>query len=89
MSNPIITGKFAILYTSASSDAAWVFQTEEEARSHAFGGEGRFELWEALEGLFSYDCRNGALSAPMDRELLEAWEYFEEYDESEESDSID
>ena len=78
-----ITGKFAIIFTSASSDAAWVFQTEEEARSHAFSGEGRFELWEGLSGEFKYDCRNGMLSAPMDRELLEAWEYFEEYEEEE------
>ena len=74
----IITGKFAILYTSASQDAAWVFQTEEEARSHGFAGEGRFELWEAVEGLFEYDTRNGSLGAPADRELLGCWEYFEE-----------
>ena len=74
-----ITGKFVITFTNASQDAAWVFQTEEEARSHAFAGEGRFELWEGLSGDFEYDTRNGMLSAPMDRELLEAWEYFEEY----------
>lgn len=80
---PIITGHYAILYTSASQDAAWVFQTEEEARNHAFSGEGRFELWEAVEGLFEYDCRNGSLAAPLDRELLEAWEYFEEYEDFE------
>ena len=78
-----ITGKFAITFTNASQDAAWVFQTEEEARSHAFSGEGRFELWEGLSGDFEYDTRNGALSAPMDRELLEAWEYYDE-DEGEE-----
>ena len=29
MSSYVITGKFAILYTGPSSDAAWVFQTEE------------------------------------------------------------
>ena len=81
MSNYIITGKFAILFTSPNSDAAWVFQTEEEARSHAFSGEGRFELWEACEGCFSYDTRNGSLAAPLDRELIECWEYFEEYEE--------
>ena len=73
---PTITGPFAILYTSASQDAAWVFQTEEEARSRAFSGEGRLELWEAVEGLFEYDCRNGSLAAPSDRELLEAWGVF-------------
>ena len=83
----ILTGKFAILFASTSSDAAWVFQTEEEARAHAFAGEGRFELWEGLSGDFEYDTRNGCLAAPRDRELLEAWEYFEEY--FEESDSID
>ena len=82
-----LTGKFAITFTKASQDAAWVFQTEEEARAHAFAGEGRFELWEGLSGEFKYDTRNGMLSAPMDRELLEAWEYYEEY--FEESDSID
>ena len=82
-----ITGKFAITFTNVSQDAAWVFQTEEEARSHAFSGEGRFELWEGLSGVFKYDTRNGCLAAPRDRELLEAWEYFEEY--FEESDSFD
>jgi hypothetical protein len=86
MSSYVITGKFAILYTSTSQDAAWVFASGAEARAHAFSGEGRFELWEAIGGEFSYDCRNGALSVPMDRELLESWEYFEE---EEESDSFD
>ena len=80
MSNTI-TGRFAITFTNPSQDAAWVFQTEEEARSHGFAVEGRFELWEACEGLFEYDTRNGSLAAPMDRELLDAWEYFEEYEE--------
>lgn len=80
MSDYILTGKFAILYTSESQDAAWVFQTQEEARSHAFSGEGRFELLEACEGQFEYDTRNGALSAPLDREVLETWETWEEKD---------
>ena len=81
MTSYILTGKFAILFTSPNSDAAWVFQTEEEARSHGFAGEGRFELWVGISGEFEYDCRNGMLSAPMDRELIECWEYFEEYEE--------
>lgn len=79
MSNTI-TGRFAILYTSPNSDAVWVFQTEEEARAHSFGGEGRFELWEGLSGDFEYDTRNGMLSAPKERELLDCWEYFEDYE---------
>ena len=92
MSSYTITGKFAITFSNASQDAAWVFQTEEEARSHAFAGEGRFELWEAVEGLFEYDCRNGSLAAPLDRELVDCWEYLEEYEEGmepKESDPID
>lgn len=70
---------FAVVYEGQTGDAAWVFDTLEEALGLQFGGEGWFEVWEAEgEGVFERDPASGALWAPARRRLIKEWSYFDE-----------
>ena len=73
-------GRFAVVYEGKNVDAAWVFDTLEEALSLQFGGEGWFEVWEAEEGVFERNPASGALWAPARRRLIKEWSYFDEED---------